>query len=181
MRWFKRKPKTSYADILNPISLSEMLKEESPMTEKTEEKNPFNPYDYGGSFINWLATPEEIEQLRVTKSEREYDETMGKIKHLRNVKIEAEAAREAAIAAEKAKTHWATVELYNGRRFEAEAEKLDAFMNAMNQTHSFHDLKMVPLHTFQDGVMLVRLKEIFTINFTVEYMEAREAANEDKF
>lgn len=175
MRWF-RKPRFSYA----PIKPNKP-KEESPMTEKTEEKKPFDPRDYGGTFLGWVATPEEADQLMATKSEQEFDETIGVIKYMRKIKHEAELAREAAAKVEKAKTHWATVELYNGRRFEAHAEKLDAFMNAMNQGHTYSEFKMVPLHTFQDGVIFVRLKEIFTINFTAKYMEAREAAHEDKF
>ena len=159
MKWFKRKPK-----------------EESHMSEKDK---PFDPMEYDRYINAWRISEEDREALLNTKSPREYDQVLGRIKYQRDEERRAEVKREEYLAAEKAKTHWAKVMLYNNPHpHEAEAARLDDFMERMHQSHNYNEFKMVPLHMFNDGVKFVRLKDIASIHFTEEYMKARASANE---
>lgn len=179
MSWFNRRSKDQ--QIIRALLKKIELLEGSHVSDQTEQ---FNPEDYKGQHFGWLSpfTVEEKGELRRAKSPEEFERITGKLMFLREVKREAEAAREAAIAAEKAKTHWAKVMTYDSPiPIEGQADKLDEFMNMMYRSHKENEFRMVPIHTFQDGVIFVKLKDIRTINFTAEFMKERDAAHEDRF
>lgn len=175
MKWW-RKPRFSY----EPKSTKP--KEESPVSENTKDQTePFNPEDYKGQHFGWLSpfTSEEKDELRKAKSPDEFERITGRLLYLSEQRRLTQESEREALAAEKAKTHWATVMLYNNPvPHEAEAGKLDGFMDRMHHNHSYNEFKMVPLYMFNEGVKFVRLKDIASIHFTEEYMKARASANE---